>query len=200
MRKAIDSIYAPRAAYKSWADIDIMISSLNNKADSWLDSLPRPYDFRNPSEVGPLKRQRLKLALQFYSTKIFITRPCLRRSMASLSKAPDDTDTPADPMRLICIEATCHLIDLLPDEPDLAWLQVHCSRWSALHYLMQAITVVLTDSFICTKLGTTSTKLVPPIFQKARAWLKEMSRVDSSAHNAWVLSSDLGHIIPWHAI
>ncbi|KAJ5129668.1 uncharacterized protein N7515_005707 [Penicillium bovifimosum] len=200
MREALDSIYAPCAAYKSWANIDTMISTLNKKADTWLDSLPRPYHFQTPSELGPLKRQRLKLAFQFYSTKIFITRPCLRRFMASLSKAPDDTDASSGSMRLICIEATCHLLDLLPDEPDLAWLHVHCARWSVLHHLMQAITVVLTDSFICTKMGTTSTRLVPPIFQKARAWLKEMSRVDLSAHNAWTLSSDLRHIIPWHII
>ncbi|KAJ5550188.1 hypothetical protein N7461_004886 [Penicillium sp. DV-2018c] len=200
MREAIDTIYAPRAAYKSWADINIMMSTLNNKADSWLDSLPRPYHFQSTGEVGPLKRQRLRLAFQFYSTKIFITRPCLRRFMDSLSKAPDDTDTSSVSMRLTCIEATCHLLDLLPDKPDLAWLNVHCARWSAIHHLMQAISVVLTDSFICTKMGTTSTRLVPPIFQKARAWLKEMSTVDSSAHNAWTLSSEFKHIIPWHII
>ncbi|KAJ5151508.1 uncharacterized protein N7482_010760, partial [Penicillium canariense] len=184
-REAIDKLYAPGAAHKPWFEIEIVISSLNDKADSWLDSLPAPYNFKAISKAGPLRRQCASLAFHFYSTKLFITQPCLRR-LIYRSPVSDVRMDASDSMTAICIQAACQLLDLLPDEPDLTWLYGVCPWWCALHYFMQSITIILTGSFIRTRLGTIDTISIMPKLRKATVWLKEMSKINVSARKAWL--------------
>jgi hypothetical protein len=189
-RKAIDILYAPGAAHKPWIEIEVAISSLNDQTDNWLSSLPAFYDFKAISKAGPLDRQCASLALHFYSTKLFITQPCLRRL---IYRSPEMSNVPIDvsgSMTAICIQAAVQLLELLPDKPDLTWLYGVCPWWCALHYLMQSITMILTESFIRTRLGTIRTISIMPKLRKAIAWLKEMSERDVSARKAWLVCLD----------
>ncbi|KAL5338852.1 fungal-specific transcription factor domain-containing protein [Aspergillus crustosus] len=77
MRRAIDALYAPGAGRKSWRSIEMVISALNARADAWLAKLPADLHFMQGSPS--CERERLSLALSFYSTKILITQPCLSR-------------------------------------------------------------------------------------------------------------------------
>jgi hypothetical protein len=51
-REAIDSVYARGSAHRSWSKMESMISSLNEKADNWLDTLPATYQFKDKSISG----------------------------------------------------------------------------------------------------------------------------------------------------
>ena len=189
-REAIDNLYAPGAAHKPWVDIEISISSLNDKADNWLGSLPAPYNFKAISESGPLRRQCASLAFHFYSIKLFITQPCLRRLIYRSLEVSDSPIVAFDSMTAICIQAAGQLLELLPDKPDLTWLYGVCPWWCALHYIMQSVSIILTESFIRTKMGTTVTTSIGSRLQKATAWLKEMSKIDVSAQKAWLVCSE----------
>jgi hypothetical protein len=189
-RKAIDILYAPGAAHKPWIEIEVAISSLNDQTDNWLSSLPALYDFKAISKARPLNRQCASLAFHFYSTKLFITQPCLRRL---IYRSPEMSNVPIDAsgsMTAICIQAAGQLLELLPDKPDLTWLYGVCPWWCALHYFMQSITMILTESFIRTRLGTIRTISTMPKLRKAIAWLKEMSERDVSAQKAWLVCLD----------
>lgn len=188
--EAINILYAPGAVNKPWVEIEIAISSLNGKADNWLASLPASYRFNAISEAGPMSRQCASLAFHFYSTKLFITQPCVRRLIyrsLEVSNVPMDA---SDSMTAICIQAACQLLELLPDKPDLTWLYGVCPWWCALHYFMQSIAILMTESFIRTRLGTTSTVSIMPKLRKAIAWLKDISARDVSARKAWLVCSD----------
>ncbi|OGE47085.1 hypothetical protein PENARI_c066G06364 [Penicillium arizonense] len=190
MREAIDSVYAPGSAHKSWSEMESMISSLNEKADNWLDTLPATYQFKEKSISGVVTRQHISLALHFYSTKLFILQPCLRGLLHKTLETSERSSMASDTMPVICIQSACQLLDILPDEPDVTWLYRDCPWWCALHYIMQSITIILTECFIRTKLGKTDTMSIVPRFRKARAWLKEMSKTDDSARKAWFVCMD----------
>ncbi|OGE48032.1 hypothetical protein PENARI_c033G07710 [Penicillium arizonense] len=191
MREAINTLYAPSAAHKQWVEVEIAIASLNVKANTWLASLPASYQFQRICMTGPLRHQLLRLAFQFYSTKLLITQPCLRRLMYSSAEISDEPEDLFDPMASICIQATGQLLDLLPDEPNLTWLYGVVPWWCALHYLMQAITIILTESFLRANVGAIDTVGISPKLKKATAWVKALSKVDVSAQKAFLISSDI---------
>jgi hypothetical protein len=191
MREVLHTLYAPGVAYNSWREIELARSSLNTKVDIWHSSLPASYKFPSMSGAESIRHQSVKLAFQFYSTKLYITRPCLRRLAASSAEESDSPTTASDPMQEICIQAVCRLIDILPDEPDLTWLYGVCPIWCALHYLIQALNVMLTESFISAKLGTSQIICILPRLRKARAWLEELSKTNTSARKARMIFSDL---------
>ena len=191
IREAINTLYAPSTAQKQWVEVEIAIASLNIRANTWLASLPAPYQFQRISVTGPLRHQLSRLALQFYFTKLLITQPCLRRLIYSSAEVSDISEDLFDPMASICIQATGQLLDLLPDEPNLTWLYGVVPWWCALHYLMQAITIILTESFLRANVGTIDTIGISPKLRKATAWVKALSKVDISARKAFLISSDI---------
>ncbi|KAJ6029800.1 hypothetical protein N7499_012208 [Penicillium canescens] len=191
IREAINTLYAPGTANKQWVDVAIAIASLNVKANTWLASLPASYQFQRISVTGPLRHQLSRLAFQFYFTKLLITQPCLRRLMYSSEEVSDASEDVFDPMASICIQATGQLLDLLPDEPNLTWLYGVVPWWCALHYLMQAIAIILTESFLRANAGTVDTIGISQKLTKATAWVKELSKVDISARKAFLICSDI---------
>ncbi|CAG8297687.1 unnamed protein product [Penicillium nalgiovense] len=191
MREVIDNLYAPGTAHKTWVEVEIAIASLNIKANNWLLLLPAPYQFQKNCVAGPLRHQTCRLAFQFYSTKLLITQPCLRRLIHSFGVVSDAPETLSDPMVEICIQAAVQLLDILPDEPNLTWLYGVIPWWCALHYLMQAITAMLTILLLRTNVGMTDTNTISLKLEKALGWLKALSKVDSSAQKAWLISSDI---------
>ncbi|KAF4765641.1 hypothetical protein HAV15_003522 [Penicillium sp. str.  len=191
IREVIENLYAPGTAHKAWVEVNIAIDSLNIKANNWLASLPAPYQFQKICVAGPLRRQISRLAFQFYSTKLLITQPCLGRLIHSSAEVSNAPEIPSDPMAEICIQAACQLLDLLPNEPNLTWLYGIIPWWSALHYLMQAITIMLTRLFVRTTVGTIDTNGVSLKLEKALGWLKALSKVDISAQKAWLVSADI---------
>ncbi|KAJ5771488.1 uncharacterized protein N7511_003539 [Penicillium nucicola] len=191
MREAIDKIYAPGTTHKQWVEVERMIASFNTKANTWLASLPASYQFQKISENRPLRHQLSRVALQFYSVKLVITQPCLQRILHSITTASDASEEVSDPMTETCIRAAGQLLDLLPDEPNLTWLHGVVPWWCALHYLMQTITINLTELFLRTKAGTNENIAISMKLEKALAWLKTLSKVNISAQKAWLISSDI---------
>ncbi|OJJ83968.1 uncharacterized protein ASPGLDRAFT_126979 [Aspergillus glaucus CBS 516.65] len=98
-------------------------------------------------------------------------------------------------MALSCLRASCALLSLLPNEPDILSLNHLAPWWHHLHYIMQATTALLLG------LGSWptsppaeekySTSVQAPIFgtSKALRWLYHMSvHGDPAARRAFILS------------
>ncbi|KAL4874107.1 hypothetical protein BDV12DRAFT_181955 [Aspergillus spectabilis] len=188
MRRTIDALYAPGAGRKSWRSIEMVISALNGRADAWLAKLPADLHFVQGAPA--CERERLSLALSFYSTKILITQPCLGRTLLQASW-DTQTETFCTTMAAMCIDMASQLLDLLPDTPDTAWMYRLSPWWCLVHYIMQATAVLLISLFIRKKANTIQYPRTIDGVTKVANWLSHLAATDPSAQRAWAVCRDL---------
>ncbi|KAL4917515.1 fungal-specific transcription factor domain-containing protein [Aspergillus aurantiobrunneus] len=188
MRRSIDALYAPGAGRKSWRSMEMIVSALNGRADSWLSKLPA--ELRFTQETPNHERERLSLAFSFYSTKILITQPCLSRILLQDSW-DSQTDTFCTTTAAICIDIASQMLELLPNIPDLSWVYQLTPRWCIVHYIMQATTVLLISLFIKEKANTIQYPNIIDGVSKAAHWLSSLGATDPSAQRAWAAIQDL---------
>ncbi|KAJ6115194.1 hypothetical protein N7486_000972 [Penicillium sp. IBT 16267x] len=190
MRDAFTTLYAPTAAQKSWHGIEIALCTLNDDADRWLSRLPAELQFKVLRPGQPFLRQRIGLAFQFYSTKLVISQSCLRPLADRLSEVKPIV-TLCENMATMCVKMATLMLDILPDEPDVAHLDNLPPWWVVFHYLMQATVVLLVELFTRAKSGTPEAVSILKDIGKATGWLEMMSSRDRSSKRAWVVCMDL---------
>ncbi|KAJ5936522.1 transcriptional regulator family: Fungal Specific TF [Penicillium verhagenii] len=186
IQEAVNTLYAPRAARRSWLEIEMAISSFNNNAEEWRSRLPANSRFTEMGKDVPLIFPRAGLAFQFYSTKLIISQPCLRRITQISSPG-----CVCEAMAVICIEAAVKMIDILPDKVDIAWLYKETPWWCILHYVMQSTSVLLIALFNKDRLAMIASFDVDGKIKKALRWLEEMSTTDISSRRAWSICEDI---------
>jgi hypothetical protein len=188
-RQAVDTLYAPRATRQSWLEIEIQISTLNSNADRWLSRLPTEFYFNELDASQPFARERASLAFRFYTTKLIISQPCLRR----LSDLSGTTSPGAvcDTMAAMCVQVAGQVLDLLPDEVDTVWLYKVTPWWCILHHIMQSSTILLIALFSRAHVVIADTANIVKKVKKATQWLNEMSANDPSSQRAWLIYMDI---------
>lgn len=186
IRKAVNTLYFPEATRRPFFEIETMISTFNSKADNWFLHLPAEFRMMEVEESRPFVRERAGLAFRFYSAKIIILWPCLRRFTQSPSPGSICKN-----MAILCVQVAGQMIDLLPDGIDVAWLYRATPWWCVLHYIMQSISVLLIALLNQSQLGTSTTVSICEKVEKAIRWLGEMSTKDPSSRRAWLLCKDL---------
>lgn len=189
MRESVDTLYAPGAARKSWREIESAISTLNSKTDTWVSRIPDAFRFTGVQGGRLFERQISSLAFRYYSTKLIITQPCLRHAI-HLGRGAPSLGSFCDLMTDQCVDTAIHMLNLLPEPPDTAWLYRISPWWCILHYLMQATTVLLTDLFIRAIPGTLKYHIVQENIDKAIRWLSEMAGRDPCSQRAWIVCND----------
>ena len=191
LRDVMEYIYAPSAVQREWPQVELRINSSLRNVEIWLLSLPPSYGLRDTDGTKPLNDQSRKLALVLCYTRIMITEPCLRRHMPTASEASSCPESLYDPIAEMCIQNASQLLNLLPNEPNLPWLFGFCPCWCALHCIMQTIGVFLTALILQFEFSNSSRIAVAERLVKASIWIRELSKVDDSAHRAWSITSDL---------
>jgi hypothetical protein len=190
MRDAIDSLHAPGTSRKSWIEMEMAISALNDATDNWLSRLPAAFRFTGLESGEPFVHQRISLAFHYYTTKLVITQPCLRR-LAYGKPSAGSPGALCDTMAAISIQVAGQILDLLPDEPNTAWLYNTTPWWCVIHYIMQSIAVLLSGLFIQTQRSNIDAARIRENFRKAIRWLSEMSTRDALSERAWLICRDL---------
>ncbi|RLL97100.1 hypothetical protein CFD26_103501 [Aspergillus turcosus] len=179
-------LYGPEAMHSPWPSKEFTIQSLMLEIDSWFMNLPSAYDFTSTQTSQCPASQRMSLALLFYSTKIGITRPCLCRLDSTRSQGEKTFDfctkTAAE-----CVESACHMLTLLPENPDATLLYKVSPWWCILHYLMQAATVLLLELTFRAQHVPDKASIVSKAAKKALEWLSAMSTFDVASERAWRL-------------
>ncbi|OJJ34399.1 hypothetical protein ASPWEDRAFT_42406 [Aspergillus wentii DTO 134E9] len=169
----INQVYSIQGLRDRHFQLDQRIQKYSSKLDSWLSKIHTAYRFTSvpndptndqfalpPSlstmpETQQYIRERVSLAIHYYSARITLCRPCLthnhshqpRSNCSSPSATSDHHQSTRSrhrhDMALTCLRYACCLISILPNEPDPTWL-IHVSPWwSLLHFLVQATTVCL---------------------------------------------------------
>ncbi|KAL4994710.1 fungal-specific transcription factor domain-containing protein [Aspergillus recurvatus] len=154
----INSVYSIQGLRQSTFQLEQRLQRHSKSMDNWLRKVPYLYrffispeddTFHLPSRAtegeSDYTRERITLAVYYYSARITLCRPCLSHSPASLQKAGDSNSRASFRalMTLTCLRSSLSMLSILPDTPDTAWLISITPWWSILHFLMQAITAVL---------------------------------------------------------
>jgi len=189
MRQAIEALYAPGVARRSWGEMELAINSFNNHVDNWLARLPAEFSFAELNTGLPFVRQRACLAFRFYTTKLVITQPCLRH--LTNTPATGSPESICDKMAAMCVRVASQMLDILPDEADASWLYSISPWWCVLHYVMQSTTVLLIELFTRTLPGNPEAAVLAKQVRKAARWLREMSTKDGSSQRAWLVCRDI---------
>ena len=189
LREAIETLYAPGTARRSWPEMEAAIFTFNNSTDNWLSRLPAEFHFGALELNQTFIRQRISLGFRFYTTKLVITQPCLRH----LARQPPGatSSTVCDTMASMCVQAACQMLDMLPDEADVNWLYGVSPWWCVVHYMMQSTTVLLVELFALGQRGSTEATILATKVEKAIRWLRAMSINDSSSRRAWLVCIDI---------
>ncbi|KAJ5858687.1 hypothetical protein N7534_003964 [Penicillium rubens] len=119
-------------------------------------------------------------------TKIGITRPCLCRLDQSSSEE-DKTYEFCNKTAAECVEAACHMLTLFPDTPDAVLLYRMSPWWCTLHYLMQAVTVLLLELAFRAQHVPEKATMVSKAAKKALDWLSTLSKTNMASERAWKL-------------
>ncbi|PLN86823.1 fungal-specific transcription factor domain-domain-containing protein [Aspergillus taichungensis] len=161
----ITKIYSIHGLRERSSKVERRIRRYSHTLDLWLAKVPPAYRFDPvpPSSQSPTtnplagattanERERVSLAISFYSSRLTLCRPCLTHT--TWRPAPQDSGI-EPPGRLppraqlrydlarTCLQSACSLISILPDTPDMEWLARTTPWWSILHFVMQATTALL---------------------------------------------------------
>lgn len=145
----LSSLYTAGTMIRPSGELQQDIALLNRRLDEWVTALPAEFDFRTRrSGVStPTRshfRERTLLGFQFYSAKILLTRPYFSGGSQSRKEAKDVAASAgiSRPTSL-CVDAAKKEVDMLPDQPGPFFLWKYGPWWCIVHYLMQALAVLL---------------------------------------------------------
>ncbi|KAJ5703695.1 hypothetical protein N7493_011620 [Penicillium malachiteum] len=190
MREAIETLYAPGATRRSWLEMESAISTFNNTADNWLSHLPAEFQFTKIDSDQPFALHGVSLSFQYYTTKLVITQPCLRR-LAYQPAGDSSSRSICNTMASMCVQVARDMLSILPDETNILLLYQVSPWWAILHYMMQSTTVLLIQLFMRTEPGTVEAAGLMKDIQKAIQWLGEMATRDASAQRAQSVCMDI---------
>lgn len=184
------------------------IRQYQEKLNTWLATLlpPFAFDHSHPPASSACPGQ-ISLALAYYSSQTILTRPGLmrpepRRSTSTNTRFANDTAE-------TCVYSSIALISILPDTPSTHWMLTRTPWWSILHFIMQALTVLLLQlsispfNFKIPVNLTADSDTDPPgkhvqgnnnepilsASKKALLWLHHLARDSPSASRAFDLSA-----------
>ncbi|CEJ55099.1 hypothetical protein PMG11_01376 [Penicillium brasilianum] len=208
----LNKIYSIEGVREGASATEYRLQKYSLRMDRWLAKVPPPYQFTVPeagpwsinhaqldNENVPLARERVCLAMNYYSARVMLCRPCLSQTHTPQpSNGPPVQDANhraklRTNLATDCLQAACSLISILPDDPEIPWLVRMTPWWSVLHFTMQATTALLLAlSFVCfpesnpSSSTSTSTSTSTPGFKSNTGWASG-SGSDFSTPNAFVL-------------
>ncbi|PVH92275.1 hypothetical protein DM02DRAFT_544015 [Periconia macrospinosa] len=143
-QKVMTELYSIAAVIKPWRHIQQVVTNLCDELEEWLAALPADLNFSlHVDHVSTkLERERLILNMQYISTKILITRPCVCRFGSHEQGESENFDKQT---ARACVWAAKKLVLLLPAHSHVSYLCKIGPWWSVVHSLMQALIVLLLE-------------------------------------------------------
>ncbi|KAJ5807606.1 hypothetical protein N7447_011062 [Penicillium robsamsonii] len=228
----MNKVYSIEGLRKGPSQVEHQVQKFALQMDRWLSKLPSFYQFTVPdaspwhlshhqldNHSAPFIRERVCLAMHYYSSRIILCRPCLSHIHQTPRHASQTGENTArgklrTEMATHCLQASCTLISILPEDPNIAWLARTAPWWSILHFVMQATTALLLGLSHCSGAHASSSPDRPnplpspttpsqagtyPLLletdlstaigaaRKALAWLHTTAFVDPAARRAFLL-------------
>lgn len=142
----VNRVYSSDVVRDGWAQIEGRIRLYHDRLNDWLHGLHPSFAFTGDKchVVDSMTVYRVNLALNFYSARIILGRPCLTRVTnvgepgIQFSRSRFGHNTAVG-----CLRASLSMISIFPNQPNTAWVYKISPWWSALHFLMQATVILL---------------------------------------------------------
>ncbi|KAH8705682.1 fungal-specific transcription factor domain-containing protein [Talaromyces proteolyticus] len=164
------------------------------QVDIWLSNLPGEFNFTIEQTSQVFSKQRLHLACQFYTTRIYLSYPCL--FLADRTKQ-HSTGSFHNRIAILCVESARHVLELILKQPNASEINVLSPWWCLLHVMVQATTVLLQELFFHAVHMPHEIAKIFKLTKKAIHWLLRMSNESSACHRAWELcDACMRHIAP----
>ncbi|KAJ5895608.1 hypothetical protein N7495_007299 [Penicillium taxi] len=222
----LNKVYSIEGVRDGSSKFEYRIQKYSVQMDRWLAKLPPSYEFTisnagpwqvNHSQLDddslPFARERVCLAMTYYSSRILLCRPCLTYPHPPKIQLKNEMSTSAKlkaEMATRGLQAACALISILPENIDLPWLARTTPSWSVLHFIMQATTALLLGLSRFSSLSKDVNSNEPvepsdvkpqysPLLQatdlnvaieqtkKALCWIHSMAFVDTASRRAFIL-------------
>lgn len=186
-------IYSPSVIRKSWESIQREIARMMEEVEAWASLLPPGLRFARSTDNQGYQQERRVLELYYYSAKILLCRPCLCRVDRRIA---NQTQGSADFNRRIaeaCVAAAKSIASLLSEdaEKDHANTYQTWPWWSMVHFLMQAVTVLLLEiSYDAVQFPRDRQETIPSL-KKLLRWLRAMRTNNPMARRAYQIAFDL---------
>lgn len=163
-QSVLNKVYSIEGVRAGPSQLEYRLQKYSVRIDRWLSKLHPEYQFTVPCaspwhvnhaqldyESLPFIRERVCLAMNYYSARITLCKPCLIQTRTpprtGSEHPPWQKSNPSAKFKAdtatTCLQAACSLISVLPVEPNLAWLARVAPWWGVLHFLMQATSVLL---------------------------------------------------------
>ena len=199
-------LYGARAPQDGWRPVKEAIVSYSQKLDTWMSTINEEMSFADSNGQllhSILSQNQVGLALNFYSTRILLNRPCLSRpGFRARSGIRFPRNRFGNDTALACVHSALSLLDVLPDEASEDWFYRTSPWWTMLHFLMQATTVLLiqlavgtvpvkTEQGIEESVRAASSDAVLWSCKKALHWLHHMARKDQACRRGFELCHSL---------
>ncbi|OJJ51879.1 hypothetical protein ASPSYDRAFT_63100 [Aspergillus sydowii CBS 593.65] len=189
MRRAIDSLYSPGSARRSWRATCAAIMDLIQETDEWLSRVPPVFQFKVRHPSTDFERQKYGLAFLFYSLRITVGRLSLCCSERQYSRNKASVPGHRN-FATICIDSVSELLDLLPDKPDAVWLVQVSPWWCIAHYLTEAVAILLTEMEFCIPCHVDRASRIRPRLEKGLDWLYSLGSINVTVRRAWGVSNN----------
>lgn len=202
-------LYGTHSVSEGWDNIEDVVRFYSKKLDCWLSTINNELKFHNNGHRASLSRDQVHLAMRYYSTCISLNRPCLSRPFPPKRNAIRFPRTRfGNDKALACVRSALSLLAIVPDEPDTDWYCTISPWWSMVHFIMQAVTVLLIQ--LAVGLVTARTEggddveqvaVAPGMIEesgvtlssckKGLAWLRHMAQDSSASQKGFSLCYDL---------
>ncbi|KAH6618851.1 C6 transcription factor-like protein [Boeremia exigua] len=171
-QSVLTSLYASTIV-RSTGETQLEMAQLSQRLDQWVLSLPREFNFQDPSNGTNMlfDRERVLLGFQLCSARMLLGRPCL-----TTRRPPWRDSTEAAFARELadsCISAASTTVDFLSAVPDAHFIYAQGPWWCLVHHVMQAVSVFLLGLAHPTATSHDSALLVH-YTRKAMRWLGAM--------------------------
>lgn len=185
-QELLDRVYSSNSAHERVTPLKARIESIQEKVDLWCSSLPVGLDITHISDDDQSYDEKIRLAFQYYSTRILLGRPCICRLNAAQDPSAEQRDF-NHIMATSALNSAMQIAALIPDEFTSGSPHRAGPWWCLLHYTMQAATVIILElSFGSVHMSGSQSNLLQ-LAKKCIRWLHRTSEHSVASHRAWLL-------------
>ncbi|KAL2441617.1 Transcription regulator galc [Exophiala dermatitidis] len=168
----------------SWSETQRKIGDLQSELKDWADKLPEELRMQSDVSVNNDPRVKLELSMYYHSLHMILHRACLCDVVIGHESARSQEFNRSSARA--CVHAAMSMMAMLPDYPSAHEAFQLLPWWTLLHYLSQAIAVLLLELALDTQhLEDDEVKELNNHLRKGMAYVWCLAECSLSAYRAW---------------
>jgi hypothetical protein len=198
----VTQLYCAATIKERWTDVQETIRRIDRRLLSWRDKLTTDFDiafedtWTAPDWGDPNILIRMGLAMQFFSSRMILFRPCLCRFEGRMKTQSENSLDFNQEAVETCIRSARKMISLLSWSASTPQkLYAITPWWNTLHYICEALSVLMLEmAFKATHLPNEAADILNDA-KKGINWLAMMAEQSVSARKAWEIFDSLIRLV-----